>query len=86
MNKSTRVWRKDFENCPLNKRVHILGTFVDNGHLMEFVGTLMINPYTGVVGRGECLEGDPELFYRMKWVYWAEYRTNEEAEAFSLCL
>ena len=52
---------------------------------MEFVGTLMVNPYTGVVGRGECLEGDPELFYRMKWVYWAEYRTNEEAEAFSLC-
>lgn len=83
MSKASRVWRKDFENCPINKRIHILGTFYETGNLTEFVGTVTLNQYTGQITRGECLEGDPELFYRMAWVYWAEYRTNEEMEAFA---
>ena len=83
MSKASRVWRKDFENCPINKRIHILGTFQGTGNLTEFVGTVTLNQYTGQITRGECLEGDSELFYRMTWVYWAEYRTNEEVEAFA---
>jgi len=83
MSNISRVWRKDFENCPVNKRIHILGTFHGTDNLTEFIGTVTLNQYTGQITRGECLEGDPELFYRMAWVYWAEYRTNEEVEAFA---
>ena len=75
MSNIARIWRKDFENCPINKRVHILGTHDEDGSLTEFVGTVTINQYTGQVTRGECIEGDPEQFYRMKWIYWAEYYT-----------
>lgn len=80
MNNITRIWRKDFNNCPINKRVHILGTFDEDGTLTEFVGTVTINSYTGQVTRGDCIEGDPELFYRMKWIYWSDYYVTKRLE------
>ena len=76
-----RRWRTDIQNCPLNKRIHFLCNYSGNGTLLEFVGTLTLNPYTSQITRGECFEGDPDLFYRSAIVYWAEYRTDEEAEA-----
>lgn len=77
----TRVWRRDINNCPLNKRVHFLCDYYGTGTLLEFVGTLTTNPYNGTINRGECLEGNPDIFYRSAIVYWAEYRSDEETEA-----
>lgn len=82
MSKITKRWRNDLQNCPINKRVHFLCDYSGTGAtLFEFVGTLTLNQYTGQVTRGECLEGNPDIFYRSNILYWAEYRTNEEAEA-----
>ena len=75
-----KVWRRDIENCPINKRIHFLCDYSGTGTLHEIVGTLTINNYTGTISRGLCLEGDPEIFYRSAIVAWATYVTNEEAE------
>lgn len=77
----TKVWRNDIQNCPLNKRVHFLCNYSRNGMtLHEIVGTLTTNPYNGTVIRGQCLEGDPKIFYESDIMMWACYVTNEEAE------
>ena len=76
-----KIWRKDIENCPINKRIHFLCDYSGSGNLHEIVGTLAINSYNGTVTRGLCLEGDPEIFYRSAIIAWATYVTDEEAEA-----
>ena len=77
----TKVWRRDIQNCPINKRVHFLCDLNGNGNtLYEIIGTLAINPYNGIVTRGQCLEGDPDIFYKSAVVMWACYNTDEEAE------
>lgn len=75
----TKVWRKDVQNCPLNKRVHFLCD-LSGGNLYEIIGTLTTNPYNGTIIRGECIEGDPDIFYRSAIIMWAYYSTDEEAE------
>lgn len=78
----TKVWRSDIENCPLNKRVHFLCDYSRlPTTLHEIVGTLTTNPYNGTIIRGECLEGDPNIFYKSEIIMWACYATNEEAES-----
>ena len=74
----TKVWRRDIMNCPINKRVHFLCE-LGNG-LYEIIGTLTYNPYRATIIRGECIEGDPDIFYRSEIVAWATYATDEEAE------
>ena len=77
----TKVWRKDIQNCPLNKRIHFLCDLYGTGNtLYEMVGTLTTNPYNGTINRGLCLEGDPDIFYRSAIIMWAYYATDEEAE------
>ena len=74
----TKVWRKDILNCPVNKRVHFLCS-LGNG-LFEIVGTFTYNPYRGTIVRGECIEGDSNIFYESDILAWALYVTDEEAE------
>ena len=77
----TKIWRNDIQNCPLNKRVHFLCDYAKSGMVLhEVVGTLTINPYTGTVGKGLCLEGDQNIFYKGDIIFWACYNTDEEAE------
>lgn len=77
----TKVWRRDIQNCPLNKRVHFLCDLSGTGStLYEIIGTLTTNPYNGTIIRGECIEGDPDIFYRSAIIMWACYNTDEEAE------
>ena len=78
----TKVWRKNITICPINKRVHFLCEL--GSGLYEIVGTLTLNPYNATVIRGECIEGDPDIFYRSDIIGWAEYLTDEEAEAMIL--
>lgn len=77
----TKVWRNDIINCPLNKRVHFLCNYsMHPGVLHEIIGTLTINPYTGTIGKGLCLEGNQDIFYKSEIFMWAYYATDEEAE------
>ena len=77
----TKVWRRDIQNCPLNKRVHFLCDLNGKGNtLYEIIGTLTTNPYNGTIIRGECIEGDSDIFYRSAIIMWACYNTDEEAE------
>lgn len=75
----TKRWRNDITICPLNKRVHFLIQYDKNTY--ECVGTLTLNMYNGTVTRGECFEGSNVIFYNGEIVAWAEYVTNEMAEA-----
>ena len=75
----TKKWKQDISICPLNKRIHFLLSL--NNQLYECIGTLTLNPYTASVVRGDCIEGSPTIFYNGAIVGWAEYVTNEEAEA-----
>ena len=76
-----RIWRTDIQNCPLNKRVHFLCDYSQNGvTLHEIVGTLTINNYSGTITKGSCLEGSPDIFYKSNILMWAYYATDEEAE------
>lgn len=74
----TKVWRKDIFNCPVNKRVHFLCGLGNS--LFEIIGTLTYNPYRGTIVRGQCLEGNEDIFYRGEIIAWATYATDEEVE------
>ena len=76
----TKVWIYDIQSCPINKRVHFLCGF--NGvPQYEIVGTLTTNPYNGTIIRGECLEGDPNIFYKTELIAWGRYVPNREVES-----
>lgn len=68
----TKRWVYQIEQCPLNKRIHFLCGFGDVP-TYEIVGTLTTNPYNGTIIRGECLEGDPDIWYRAAIMAWATY-------------
>lgn len=48
--------------CPLNTPVILLGEYMMFDYI--FKGTLTANPYDGSITRGDCLDGDPDIFYR----------------------
>lgn len=73
-----RIWRTDLANCPLNKRIHFLCQM--GNCVYEIIGTLTLNQYRGEITRGECIEGDGEIFYRSQILGWASYVTLEEAK------
>lgn len=75
----TKRWRNDITICPLNKRVHFLINYDNKTY--ECVGTLTANMYQGMINRGECFEGSPVIFYNGDIVAWAEYISDEYAEA-----
>lgn len=70
----TKRWVFKIEECPLNKRIHFLCRL--GGQLYEIVGTLTTNPYNGTIIRGECIDGDPEIFYRAAIEAWAVYEQD----------
>jgi hypothetical protein len=37
------------------------------------IGTLTTNPYTGKIIRGECIEGNPKIFYEGDITAWGQY-------------
>ena len=53
---------KELEKCPLNTPVLLFAEYMMYQYI--FIGTLTINQYDGSITRGQCIKGDPEVFYR----------------------
>lgn len=66
-----KKWINDIYSCPINKRVHFLCRY--NETIYEIIGTLTTNLYNATIIRGECIDGDPEIFYHSELVAWATY-------------
>ena len=58
----------NIKECPLNKPVWLYGESMM--FKVIFKGTLTTNPYDGTIIRGECLEGDADMFYRSAILGW----------------
>lgn len=56
--------RMAFETCPLDTPVWL----IDHQHRL-YIGTIVEKD--GKMCRGECIEGDPEYFYRNELIAWA---------------
>ena len=60
----------DVTKCPLNTPVILYCEYMMCKYI--FIGTLTINPYDGSITRGECIEGDADIFYRAVIKGWGD--------------
>ncbi len=67
----TVYWNNNINDCPINKRIHFLLKY--NNKLYTCIGTLTTNLYRGSIIRGECIEGDPIIFYEGDIIGWGDY-------------
>ncbi len=58
----------DFLYAPIDTPIYI----IDHQHNL-YIGTLTMVPSKYGPQRGECLRGDPELFYRNAFIAWAYF-------------
>lgn len=58
------TWNYDFENAPVDTPIHLLS----KNPSTEFVGTITKNGSDTF--RGECIQGDPDVFFRAAIVAW----------------
>lgn len=68
----TTWWNPNIKECPINKRVHFL-IHTEDDKIYSCIGTLTTNIYTGKIIRGECIEGNPKIFYAGDIIAWGQY-------------
>ena len=58
--------RTDLSSAPIDTPIYI----IDHNHNL-YIGTVTKCPGKSEPQRGECIDGDPELFYRNALIAWA---------------
>ena len=59
-----------FDNCPIDTPIYLIS---DSHNL--YIGTVSLSPWDHkTLIRGECIEGDPDSFYREGFYDWAYIR------------
>lgn len=72
-------WNYNMDEAPLNTPLRLLSS--DDCLLLpqhEYIGTITTHEGGEYLTRGECIEGNPEYFYRSKIIGWKNIDKSED--------